>query len=276
MKYPDMYMHVNGSGKSGTPLILQDQEAGMTMALSKAYKYKSVNLSEYDTVVFDEFLPEDGRYLKDEVAKTLNLYQTIARGYNQPIRPEVKFVFIANNVTLNNPYFRELKIRERVQLGSRYTVDPDRAWVLELTNNAEIADAIAQTPFGKMIAKTRYGDYALHSQFYLDDDTFIEKPTGNSNYFCTLVFKGKKYGVFEYTDLGLFYISRKYDATNKNVFSITTEDHKPNYLLLYRNRYNPLFVMLKFAFDNALLRFDSGESKFMFLDFMEYTQYSGT
>lgn len=273
-KYPDIQMIVKGNGKAGTPLYIGDQLAGMTMALSKAYKYKSVNLSEYDTVFFDEFLPEDGKYLRDEVAKVLNLYQTIARGFNQPIREEVKFVFVANNVTLNNPYFRELKIREQVMLNSRYCVDPDRAWVLELTNNEEIADEILKTPFGKMIAKTRYGDYALHSQFYLDDNKFIEKPTGNSTYFCTIVYEGKKYGVYEYHEMGLYFVSRKYDSSCKTIFSVTTKDHAPNYLLLYKARYNPVFVMLKFAYENALLRFDSDESKFMFLDFMAYSQYA--
>lgn len=271
--HQDVIMQVDGNGKSATPLKIGGELAGMTVALSKAYKYKSVNLSDYDTIFFDEFLPEDGKYLSDEVGMVLNFYQTVARGYNQPIRPEVKFVFVANNVTLNNPYFRELKIREKIVLGQRYLVDSDRAWVVEMTDNKEITNEILTTPFGKMIAKTRYGDYALHAQFYLDDDTFIQKPTGKSTYICTLVYKDKMYGVYEYEEMGVYYVSTKAMKNSKTVFAITTKDHSPNYLLLYRNRLNPIFTLLKFAYENALLRFDCGESKFMFLEFMSLSQW---
>lgn len=270
-KFTDTEFCIEGSGKTGTPLYINGEVAGITMALSTAYKYKSVNLCEYDTIFFDEFLPESNRYLDMEVPKALNLYQSVARGYGQPIRPEVRFIFVANNVTLNNPYFRELRIREKIHVGTKYCVDEDRAWVVELTNNEEIADEIIKTPFGKMIAKTKYGDYALKSQFYLDDNTFIEKPTGTSTYMATLWYNEKPYGIYEYTDMGLYFVSKKHDKTFPLSFSLTTEDHKPNYLMLYKNRSNPVFVMLKYAFDNALLRFDSDDSKFMFLEFMSYS-----
>lgn len=269
-KYVDTSLEVNGNGKSGTEFLINGHTAGITVALSKAYKYKSVNMSDYDIIFFDEFLSEDNIYLPGEVSKAMSFYNTVARGYGKPIRREVRFIFVANNVSLNNPYFIDLKIRERVSMNTKYAVDEDKAWCVELTNNEEIADEILNTPYGKMIAKTKYGEYALKSKFYLDDNTFIEKPTGVSEYYCTLHHQDKSYGVYEYTELGLFYITRKANKTFPISFSLTTEDHKPNYLLLYRNRLNPIFTMLKYAFDNALLRFDTAESKMMFLDFMSY------
>lgn len=270
-KYVDTALSIDGSGKSGTLFKINGDTAGMAVSLSKAIKYKSVNLSEFDTIMYDEFLPEDGRYLSDEVSLALNFYQSVARGFNQPIRPDVKFIFIANNVTVNNPYFIELKIRDQLSLGTRYCVSPDRGWVVEFTNNEGVADAIMQTPFGKMIAKTKYGEYSLKSQFYLDDYTFITKPTGASRYYCNLSHNGKLFAVYEYVDEGLFFISRKVDKTFSITFSLTTDDHKPNYLLIYKNRQNPMFAMLKFAYENALLRFDCADSKIMFLDFMQYS-----
>ena len=130
---------------------------------------------------------------------------------------------------------------------------------------------MAYTPCGKMIAKTKHGEYALKSAFYLDNNTFIEKLEGNSKYYCTLAAHGKKYGVYEYTEQGLFYISEKYDKNNPNVFALTTEDHKPNYIMIYRNSQNGLFMLLKFAFDNAMIRFQNGLCKAMFLEFMAYS-----
>lgn len=270
-KYPTTKFEVCGSGKSGTTFKINDKVAGICISLSLATKYKSIGFADYDIILFDEFLPEDGRYLPSEVGNAMNFYQSVARGYGEVIRTDVKFVFLANNVTMYNPYFIELHILDQCHPDTHYTVDPDRAWVVEMINNKEIADEIANTPFGKMIAKTKYGEYALKSSFYLDNDTFIEKLEGNSKYYCTLAAHGKKYGVYEYTEQGLFYISEKYDKNNPNVFALTTEDHKPNYIMIYRNSQNGLFMLLKFAFDNAMIRFQNGLCKAMFLEFMAYS-----
>lgn len=269
-KYERCSFEVDGNGKTGTQFIINGQLAGITVALSCSTKYKSVNLGDFDTIFFDEFINVENDYLGEEVGLALSFYQSVARGFNRPIREEVKFIFVGNHVSLNNPYFRELKIRERIDVASRYCVDPDRAWVVEMTDNKEIADVISQSPFGKMIAKTKYGEYALKSQFYLDDNTFIQKPTGNSNYICTLKHKDKNYGVYDYYEDGNIYISRKYDKTHTVCFSLTTNDHQPNYMLLFRSRHNPVMSTLRFAYENALLRFDCMESKMMFLDFMSY------
>lgn len=270
-KYPSDQFEVHGTGKSGTIFKINGEQAGISISLSTALKYKSVGFADYDIILFDEFLPEDGRYLPNEVSTALNFYQSVARGYGEVIRKDVKFVFLANNVTMFNPYFIDLHILEQCHPGTHYTCDPDRAWVVEIINNEAVAEEIASTPFGKMIAKTKYGDYALKSAFYLDSNVFIEKPTGDNKYYCTLVSKGKKYGVYEYTKEGLFYISEKYDPKHPAVFSLTTDDHKPNYIMLYRNAQNGLFSLLKFAYDNACVRFQNGLCKAMFLEFMAYS-----
>lgn len=270
-KYPDHSFDIHGNGKSGTRLYIDGEFAGMSMSLKAAKKYKSVPLIDFTTILHDEFLSEDSVYLPDEVGSALGLYMSVARGNGEVIRTDVQYVHLANTVSMNNPYFRELHIREHLVPGKEYTVDPDRAWVVEITNNKEIAQEINNTPFGKMLAKTKYGDYAMKSAFYLDDNTFIQKPSGNSEYLCTMIWKDEKFGVYDYTDEGLLYITTKVDPTCKQIFSLTTADHKPNYMLLYRNKYNPVYEIVRFAYDNALLRFETMECKFMFLDFMEFT-----
>ena len=270
-KFPLTSLEVKGSGKSGTIFKINNVQAGICIALSTATKYKSVGMSEYTTILFDEFLPEDGRYLPNEVGLALNFYQSVARGFNQSIRTNCRFVFLANNVTLYNPYFIELNILEHLHPDTKYTVDKDRAWVCEIINNEEIAQEIYDTPFGKMIAKTKYGDYALRSEFYLDNKEFIGQPEGNGEYYCTLVSHGKSYGVYEYRDEGLFYISKNVNSDCKDIFALTTEDHKPNYIMIYRNNSNPIYLLLKYAYDMASVRFQDGLCKNMFLEFMAFT-----
>lgn len=270
-KHPELSFKAEGfSSSNGGQFFINEEEAGIAVSLSSVVRMKGISASDYDLIWFDEFLNEDDSYLKGEVGKCFNLYQSVARGYGQAIRPNVKFVFTANHVSMNNPYFRELRIRENVRLGTKYTVDKDRAWVVEFTDSPQIEQEILNTPFGKMIAKTQYGEYALKSKFYLDDPTFIEKPKGDSGYVCSLAWEGKLFGVYEYLDAGLLYISHSVDKNCKTIFSLTTADHKPNYTMLYKASSEPIYQYLKFAYDNAFLRFQDDECKYMFMEFMAF------
>lgn len=270
-KHPELSFKADSfSSAEGGKFYINGEQCGMAVGLNSATLYKGISAADYDTIWFDEFLNEDDDYLKDEVGKCFNLYQSVARGYGNAFRPEVKFIFTANHVSMNNPYFRELHIRDQYRLGSKYTVDKDRAWVLEMTDSPEITSEILNTPFGKMIAKTKYGEYSLKSAFYLDDPTFVEKPQGESGYVCTLAWGGKTFGVYEYEDAGLIYISHNVDKNCKDKFSLTTADHKPNYTMLYRASSNPIYQYMRFAYDNALLRFQDDECKYMFMEFMSF------
>ena len=269
-QYDGVRFDTSGKG-TNCEYFINGRLAGKAVALTGVSKLKGISLADYDTIFFDEFLNENNDYLPDEVGSAMNLYQTVARGYGKVIREDVRFIFVANHVTMMNPYFRELHILEHLQVNTNYCKDPDGAWVVEMTHNATIANEIAATPFGKMISKTKYGDYALKGSFYLDDDTFIQRPHGLSSYYCTLVWEGKSYGVFEYSEDGLIYICKKYDKTCNKVFALTTTDHKPNYMLLYKASTSPIFAFLKYCYDNALLRFENLECKNMFLEFMKYT-----
>lgn len=270
-KHPDLSFKADGfNSTEGGRFYINTEQCGIALSLNEATRYKGISLADYDTIWFDEFLNEDDSYLSDELGKCFSLYQSVARGYGKSFRPEVKFIFTANHVSFNNPYFRDLHVREQYRTGSKFTVDKDRGWVLEMTDSPEITEEIANTAFGKMIAKTKYGEYSLKAKFYLDDPTFVEKPKGKADYVCTLAWQNRLFGVYEYMDEGVLYISKNYDKNCKTTFSLTTADHKPNYTMLYKASTHPVSQYLKFAYDNALLRFQDDECKYMFMDFMSF------
>lgn len=270
-KFPTTKFEVCGNGKSGTILKINERICGQTIALSLADKFKSVGFDDYTLIFFDEFLPDDGRFMSKEVGLALGFYQSVARGYDTPIRTNCRFVFAANHVTLYNPYFIELGILQHIKAGTKYTVDPDRAWVCEITDSPAITQEIYDTPFGKMLAKTKYGDYALKGMFYLDNNEFIEKPKSSGAYYCTLVAHGVSYGVYEHRDEGLFYVSTKVNPDCRDIFALYTDDHKPNTIMIYHNNNNPLYLLLRYAYDMAAVRFEDGICKNMFMEFMAFT-----
>ncbi len=97
--------------------------------MSGVTRYKSVNMSDYNYIIFDEFLPEDDNYLKSsknyhyEVNQILNLFQSVARGRGKAFREDVKVFFLANDVSVLNPYFDFFKIDKILEKNPNTTKD---------------------------------------------------------------------------------------------------------------------------------------------------------
>ena len=76
------------------------------MTLTKAQNLKGNKFNLVDTIIFDEFIIEDGvhHYLKGEVNSFLGLCETLARTRN------FRCFMLANSVTTTNPYFLEFNL----------------------------------------------------------------------------------------------------------------------------------------------------------------------
>ena len=72
------------------------------VALSTSRQLKSNNYPTVNKIVYDEFIIDKGRitYIKNEPEVFLDLFETVAR-----LRDNVRAVFLANSVTVVNPYF---------------------------------------------------------------------------------------------------------------------------------------------------------------------------
>lgn len=217
----------------GDEIYINDKLAGIYVPLTSVYKYKSVNCEDYDTIVFDEFLPEDNLYLKKninyfyEVESCFNFYQTVARGYNQPIRENVKFIFISNTVTTANPYFAYFGIDKLLWQGAKKV--KRKSFTLEITNSNN--KVITNSLFGDIIKDSAYGNYALSNDFK-DDDTshLFDRLPQNTTLLYNLHFENKMLGVYIDNDFN-YYISDKTNTNCKNVFSIFHDGLYPYFLV---------------------------------------------
>ena len=123
--------------------------------------------------------------------------------------------------------------------------------------------------FGRFIAETEYGKYALMNKFYLDNDAFIADPPSHCFYQCTLIYAGEKYGVWEDKRKGIYYISEKYDSFCRVVYSLAEDDHNENTFLL-STRYD-VYKGLRAAFDMARVRFSTMRCKTVLISFLNHT-----
>ena len=125
-----------------------------------------------------------------------------------------------------------------------------------------------QTRFGQIIDGTEYVDYAYDNEWLLDNMDFIEKKTQRSRYYLTLRYKDSYIGIW-FDDLQwLFYISGDYDLQWKHVYSVTTDDHKPNVMLLNAGKKLPWLKELIDAYQNGAVRYESIKLKNWFRDIM--------
>ena len=167
-KFPNTDFKIDGS-----TVYINNKPAGYLIPLSVSQKFKSSSYPLVTTIVFDEFIVDKGHihYLTNEVEVFLDLFETIARSRNN-----VKAFFLANNVTIVNPYFVYFNCIPKN--GERFTIAKNGQIVVEMFTDSTFIEMKKKTNFGQLIDGTRYGDYAIENKSLRDSDTFVvkEKP----------------------------------------------------------------------------------------------------
>lgn len=208
----------------GMLYLINGQVAGMAMPLSTSKIEKSVPFPLVNKIGFDEFILDKGvyRYLPDEVTNFLELYETVAR-----LR-DVTVFFLSNAISVTNPYFIYFDIA--LPYGKKIARRDDI--LIELVQNEDYIKEKQKTRFAKLIQGTDYEKYAIENNFLRDNKNFVAKKTPNSEYYFTFIYNSGKYGVWIDYKAGCITVSENVDPSCKIVYSTTTDDHRPNTLLL--------------------------------------------
>lgn len=169
-----------GKWDEDTGKLIEKKCCGYCHSMSRAGKLKSIPLERVNTIFYDEFIPEDGRYLKPsnpyyEPEMLLSIYMTVARGYGKVIRDDVRLIACANMITMYNPYFSmfgiDLTRKKRVKVNGVYA---------EKVTNKAVANEIRNSKIGKVLESTGYGKYVLDNESLVDDYSHLLKPPKES------------------------------------------------------------------------------------------------
>lgn len=245
--YPDH----NFSVKAGK-FYIDEKIAGYYIPLSTIVTKKSVPYPKVTKLGFDEFILEKGslRYLANEVETFLGLYKTIDRDEDR-----VRCIFMANAVTIMNPYFLYFNIKPRTD--RRFYRYCDGELVVEIPTLTELRDNAKKSRLGSIIGGTEFEKYSVDNEFVQDDYTFIEKRPKDSYYLCTFYYKNVKIGLWCDSNKGLIYASNKIDESFPIKYSLTTEDHKPNQIMLSNANKSQRVKTIRKCYDNACMRFET-------------------
>lgn len=234
--------------------------AGYGFTLSTANNKKSISYPNITTLIYDEFLLEQGNqhYLKDEPLKLLNLYETIARPGTQHKR--VRLFMLANAISITNPYFLfwDLKMPTKQDKHKKWIwLHPSRPILVEDVRNDAFIDLKKNTEFGALVEGTKYSEYSIENKFLLDDDTFIEKKSSKARYYFTFTYKEHVFGVWADFNDGMMWVSNDVDPSFLLNFSLTLKDHSPNTMFLNSKGRKGHFKTFIDAYKDGFVRFES-------------------
>lgn len=248
-------------------LWLNDKMCGYAISLNSCDQLKKYShlFSDIKRLVFDEFQSESNHYCADEVRKFISVHTSIARGGGNQYR-RVPVYMIGNPVSIINPYYVEMGISERLRNDTKFLRGD--GYVLEQGFIETASKAQMGSGFNRAFANNSYVAYSAECVYLNDNQAFICRPTGNNKYIATLRYKSKDFALRQFNELGIVYCDDKPDTTCKFKISVTTDDHKLNYVML---KSNDLFLSnLRFLFEHGCFRFKDLRCKEAVLKALSY------
>lgn len=226
---------------------------GFFVSLSQAQSLKSVSFHNVRTLIYDEFIIEKGKvtYLPNEAAVFNNFYLTVDR-----FSDRVKAIFLANSVSIMNPYFNmyDIKPTEYVEI----IVKEDGYIACHFPDSELFAQAVMGTRFGRFIKGTEYADYAVGNSFADNSDYLIGNKTSDAAYQFSLQVEETLLAFWFNAANGEFHV---YEAQPKKpvIYVIDPADMRDGYRLMLKNDFRLKHAKSRFA--HGLVFFDTPRAR---------------
>lgn len=248
-------------------LYLDEESCGYALSLNSADQIKKYSHLFSDTcrMLFDEFQSETNHYCTDEIRKFISLHTSIARGRGKQVR-YVPVYMLGNTVSIINPYYVEMGISTRLKDDTKYLRGD--GFVLEQGYYEQASKQQMNSGFNKAFSNNQYVAYSAQCVYLNDNKSFIDKPSGNARYICTIKYKGSNFAIKEYGESGFVYCDDKPDMSFPLKITATTDDHNINYVMLKRNDF--FLSTLRFLFEKGAFRFKDMRCKEAILNTLRY------
>ena len=235
------------------------ENIGFCVSLKNAKKIKECRgIFESANVKYfymDEFMPLDGKYLKNETTLMKTIYDTV----NGQIE-DLPIIMTANCISLGNPYFTMLKLNGKIQSNTR-KLKTDTC-IYENVTVKGLAEKHINSAANRAFGQT---DEKYTSNVWIgDNNSLVCKPEGwgRAIYLCTFVYNNQRYGVFEYYGSCFYYVSQTIDKHCEYIYNLTLEGDLNVPLL----KSSPFLVDFRNRFFKGNIRVANGGIQRMLLD----------
>lgn len=182
---------------------------------------------------FDEYVitqTSHKRYLKNEMTLFFDIIETVFRK-----RTDARVILMSNAVSYVNPLFDYYDIQPNPNL--RFQRFHNKQILLELFTDQKFIEEKLETPFGRLIAGTEYGNYAISNEVLEDTNDFIRKKRNEGQWCYMCAIRTMK------RDVGCWYnpINKEVFIDNRIVmdsdkYTVLIEDNTEGYEMLKHNR----------------------------------------
>ena len=270
VEFPEWDFRTQGLFAHAAPASTRDdkkrpwQVIGYFVALSQQQQIKSVAFPKVHTIIYDEFIIEKGsiHYISNEAISFQNLYSTVDR-----YQGRVRVLFLANSVSMDNPYFIHYKIRPD-QSGEwlRLRFDPDTGLpfiVVHFIESEAFTSEVFATRFGKFIQGTEYAEYAVGNEFADANDNLVAFKPSHAKYEYSVETVSGIFSVWIDWNGPYYYMQEKRPKEEK-LFTVLTQKMREGKTLLVPS--DKLLQALRTAFRNGNAYFDSPRARNAFIE----------
>lgn len=198
---------------------------GLACALSSFSSLRGFDASDYDYILFDEFIPKTDEVLRGNYGvQFIDFYETVSRNRELQGKEPLKVIGTANSNNIGNAIFVEFgllnKALDMVKKGQNYSKIEEKETALFFLKDSPISQKKAETALYKAISSD-YSEMALSNIFAQVDNKNVK----------SLPFNQLK-PLVQVKELFIYYHSEGIYISNKkfmNMPSITIENFKKNY-----------------------------------------------
>lgn len=231
----DLGVNIIPFTSGGTVIFKHDEKDGkiasLGLALSVVANIRGIDFSDYDYIVFDEFIAIDGeRPIKNEFQAFLNFYETVNRNRELEGRKAVKCIMLGNANKISNPYFTGWHCMRRVlnmiRGGQMVWRSDDKTRMIVLLLNSPIS----QRKEGTVLYQNSNADFikmALDNAFRTDETKIKSEPLKE---FTHIVSVGE-IGIYKHKTERRYYVSATTSLPYYDPFGIGLKMFQQDYYL---------------------------------------------
>lgn len=181
--------------------------------LSKAGKLKSqLDITNIRTIDFDEYMPLDGRYLKDEMMLLMELWKSIDRD-----RDRTQCILLGNKIDPFCPFFDFFGIDLDIEK-ARIRTYRNGSVAVQVYVNEEHREVRQESKFTSAIKGTAYEEYDAGGIMRKANISIVALDTNEYEYYCSFITKHGEGSIWRHKKDGGLLVS---DRTRKDGMVIT-------------------------------------------------------
>lgn len=258
--FPGILFKVEGDRllvKRGEERGAQWELMGYVIALSKAQQKKSVSYHDVTKIIYDEFIVDRGaiHYIPEEAKVFNDFYSTVDR-----YKDKTRVLFLANSVSIMNPYFVEYDIRPTE--GQEWISAYDGFICTHLPKSEKFTKQVYETRFGSFIKGTEYADYAVGNDFSDNNDSMVGPKTSRAAYTATIETKTGTFSLWIDHSGPQYYVQEK-RPKQERIWTLMPDQMAEGKVLIERS--DQMLQYLRAGYSRDRVRFSSPQARNAFI-----------